>query len=176
MKTHCKYNHKLTSETIYIRPDGYMECKICRRTRRLKYQEENKEKIRDRKRDNAYKYYQKNPEKFRRIARNFRKLYPEKVRQNNQNRRASIRGQLGYYKPWMEKYYRFIQANRCIYCNKEISNDSGVYEDGRETLEHIVPLTRGGLHCWSNTALSCRKCNLRKGNKTAEEFRSTHGR
>uniref|UniRef100_UPI00257E6895 HNH endonuclease n=1 Tax=Candidatus Borrarchaeum sp. TaxID=2846742 RepID=UPI00257E6895 len=37
-------------------------------------------------------------------------------------------------------------------------------------VEHIVPKSRGGTDRVSNLTLSCRKCNLKKGDQTAEEF------
>jgi 5-methylcytosine-specific restriction endonuclease McrA len=37
-------------------------------------------------------------------------------------------------------------------------------------VEHIVPKSRGGTDRVSNLTLSCRNCNLKKGDKTAEEF------
>ena len=37
-------------------------------------------------------------------------------------------------------------------------------------IEHIVPKSRGGTNRVSNLAIACKKCNLKKGNKTAEEF------
>jgi 5-methylcytosine-specific restriction endonuclease McrA len=41
-------------------------------------------------------------------------------------------------------------------------------------VEHLVPKSRGGTDRVSNLTLSCRKCNLKKGNKTAEEFGYPH--
>lgn len=38
-------------------------------------------------------------------------------------------------------------------------------DPGKETLDHIVPLTRGGLHCMENFQIMHRTCNTRKGNK-----------
>lgn len=100
----------------------------------------------------------------------YRRKYPEKIRQNNRTRHSRFKDSLGHYSSWMERYYRFIQNGCCMYCGLPISNTVGVYADDRETLEHIIPLSRGGLHCWSNTSLSCRKCNLQKGSKTSTEF------
>jgi len=37
-------------------------------------------------------------------------------------------------------------------------------------VEHIVPKSRGGTDRVSNLTIACRKCNLKKGNQTAEEF------
>jgi hypothetical protein len=37
-------------------------------------------------------------------------------------------------------------------------------------VEHIIPKTRGGSNRVSNLTIACKKCNLKKGLKTAEEF------
>jgi 5-methylcytosine-specific restriction endonuclease McrA len=37
-------------------------------------------------------------------------------------------------------------------------------------VEHIIPTSRGGTDRVSNLTLACRDCNLKKGDKTAEEF------
>jgi len=52
-------------------------------------------------------------------------------------------------------------GRKCAYCGK----NTVALE-----IEHIVPKSRGGTDRVSNLTLSCRKCNLKKGNKTAEEF------
>jgi 5-methylcytosine-specific restriction endonuclease McrA len=53
----------------------------------------------------------------------------------------------------------------CAYCGKT---------NAPLEVEHIVPTSRGGTDRVSNLTLSCRKCNLKKGNKTAEEFGYPH--
>jgi 5-methylcytosine-specific restriction endonuclease McrA len=37
------------------------------------------------------------------------------------------------------------------------------------TIDHIVPLSRGGRSGWDNVVCCCRKCNGRKGNRLPEE-------
>ena len=49
---------------------------------------------------------------------------------------------------------------RCQYCG----NDGG-----KLTLDHVVPRSRGGESIWENVVTSCAPCNLRKGDRTAEE-------
>jgi 5-methylcytosine-specific restriction endonuclease McrA len=49
----------------------------------------------------------------------------------------------------------------CAYCKK--------YSESYD-VEHIVPLSRGGLHDIENITVACPSCNRRKGNKTVEEF------
>ncbi len=34
-----------------------------------------------------------------------------------------------------------------------------------ETLDHVVPRSRGGGHTWDNVVAACRRCNLRKGDR-----------
>lgn len=36
-------------------------------------------------------------------------------------------------------------------------------------LDHVRPVTRGGSHTEDNIKVSCRPCNLRKGNRLPEE-------
>lgn len=37
------------------------------------------------------------------------------------------------------------------------------------TLDHVIPVSRGGKSCWENVVTACYPCNARKGNKTPEE-------
>ena len=50
---------------------------------------------------------------------------------------------------------------KCAYCGKT---------DVPLEVEHIVPKSRGGTDRVSNLTISCRACNVKKGDKTAEEF------
>lgn len=37
-----------------------------------------------------------------------------------------------------------------------------------ETLDHVIPRSRGGLHSWENVVAACRRCNLHKGDRLLE--------
>jgi 5-methylcytosine-specific restriction endonuclease McrA len=39
-----------------------------------------------------------------------------------------------------------------------------------DTLDHVVPRSRGGQHSWGNVVLACRRCNNRKGSQTLNEL------
>jgi 5-methylcytosine-specific restriction endonuclease McrA len=56
----------------------------------------------------------------------------------------------------LEKFGR-----KCVYCGAE---------NLPLEVEHIVPKSRGGSDRVSNLTISCRRCNLEKGNRTASEF------
>lgn len=67
---------------------------------------------------------------------------------------------------------REIHGDACMYCGV----DMDFMERGRKqaptraTVEHIIPLSRGGSHTWENMAIACSKCNCTKRDKTPEEF------
>jgi 5-methylcytosine-specific restriction endonuclease McrA len=46
----------------------------------------------------------------------------------------------------------------CAYCTAEAN-----------TIDHILPRSRGGKNLWENLVASCGPCNRKKGNRTPEE-------
>lgn len=64
----------------------------------------------------------------------------------------------------LEKFKR-----TCVYCGKS-DFQKGVYKPLRFEIDHIVPRSQGGTNRVSNFALSCHKCNQKKGNKSINEF------
>lgn len=48
--------------------------------------------------------------------------------------------------------------HRCQYCG-----------DQADSIDHIMPRSRGGGHVWENVAACCRPCNLRKRDRTPDE-------
>lgn len=56
---------------------------------------------------------------------------------------------------------------RCQICLKPTPQKlRGTYNDRAPELDHIVPITKGGSHTWTNLQCACRKCNGIKGNKS----------
>lgn len=51
----------------------------------------------------------------------------------------------------------------CIYCKK-------LTPKNLRTLEHTIPLNRGGMHSASNLEMACFSCNATKRDRTPEEF------
>lgn len=49
-------------------------------------------------------------------------------------------------------------GNRCQYC-------AGT----AESIDHVVPRSRGGTHTWDNVVACCRRCNVRKGSRSPSE-------
>lgn len=41
----CKYGHEYTPDNVYRRPDGWRECRICKRTLKRQYRERKKARL-----------------------------------------------------------------------------------------------------------------------------------
>lgn len=52
--------------------------------------------------------------------------------------------------------------NRCQYCGKR-------FPASELSLDHVVPISRGGRSSWENVVCACLPCNVRKGNKLLAE-------
>jgi len=76
------------------------------------------------------------------------------------HRSPNGRGHVG-----MSKHRLFARDRHvCAYCGAHC-NESDL------TVEHIIPVSRGGRHEWTNVVTACRSCNTRKGNRRPEEAR-----
>src|SRR5881409_3101731 len=49
---------------------------------------------------------------------------------------------------------------RCVYCGTT---------NGRLTLDHVVPRSRGGESIWENVVTACAPCKLRKGDRSLDQ-------
>lgn len=109
------------------------------------------------------------PELSRATDARYRQNHPELVREreraNTHQRRAlkaatarSILG--GYSYRYMVDFIAELLTNPCDYCGGP-----------GETLDHIVPLSRGGLHIPANLAPACLSCNSSKSNRLLHEWR-----
>lgn len=57
----------------------------------------------------------------------------------------------------------------CHYCDKALPRP-GTKGGRRTQLDHKSSKSKGGTHDLSNLLVCCRPCNLRKGNKTYEDY------
>jgi 5-methylcytosine-specific restriction endonuclease McrA len=48
---------------------------------------------------------------------------------------------------------------QCAYCGTKA-----------ETIDHVIPRSRGGAHSWENCVASCMRCNHRKADRLVEEL------
>jgi 5-methylcytosine-specific restriction endonuclease McrA len=50
-------------------------------------------------------------------------------------------------------------GHRCQYC-----------EAPAESIDHVLPRSRGGANIWENVVACCRRCNIRKGDRLPHEI------
>lgn len=74
-----------------------------------------------------------------------------------------------YIKPRRFRRVRLSRENiflrdsyQCQYCAETFA-----YKD--LTLDHVMPVSRGGPKSWQNLVTACHKCNHKKGNRTPSE-------
>jgi 5-methylcytosine-specific restriction endonuclease McrA len=59
---------------------------------------------------------------------------------------------------WSRRGVLGRDGNRCGYCGRAAT-----------TVDHIVPVSRGGRNTWLNAVAACDGCNQRKGDRTPAE-------
>ena len=112
------------------------------------------------------KYFHDNWERIREYRSEYYKNNSHQYKARASRRRALIEsvtiGDIGE----IERFYEFVREKsklRCYWCK------SFVLKKDRH-VDHIIPLSRGGMHSPLNLCCSCRTCNLSKHNKMPNEF------
>ena len=158
----CHINKPLTSYGVSnaVKSGKTSRCKECHskrgKARYQKIQDEFKAILRQKRIDN--------PEHRRNIERKSRARNKEKNRPAK-NARQSIRNRIlnGDRFLILDKELKKIYQSPCFACGSE-SNQS---------LDHLIPLSRGGSHSVGNIITLCLSCNTQKHNKTLTEWRKT---
>ena len=76
---------------------------------------------------------------------------------------------------WMQNTKRMLikgGVNSCWYCNKLLLNnpEDMSKRDHRFTLDHYIPLARGGNHSRDNVVACCVSCNRLKADMMPDKF------
>jgi 5-methylcytosine-specific restriction endonuclease McrA len=93
-----------------------------------------------------------------------RKHIAEKARARHKRRTLQSNGEL-------IDLYELAERDQwqCKLCNKPISQDAKHYKGNLNlygpSLDHIIPVSKGGSHTWSNVQLAHYYCNSIRGNK-----------
>ncbi len=134
-----------------------------KRMRDLRYRQENLERVRAK--DRKYKQAKKTDEEFmaKRQAydREYRRLHPEQNAQNYNNRRARIQQAGGSFtsREWKKlcKHYNYM----CLCCGRR-------EPEIKLTVDHVVPLSKGGANSIDNIQPLCQSCNSSKHRRTID--------
>ena len=181
----CKKDKPLTNEFFHrnkSQQDGFQRtCKECRKLHYeinkatvVKYYQENKEEIKKDKREDR----KNNPEKYKALDKKYDLKYKDRKRQK-------------YYENWdsrreTAKQYKLKNKHKVVantskrrsdkrnqtpnYANFSLINN--IYKSCPKGyhVDHMVPISKGGLHYESNLCYLPAGINESKGNKSIEEF------
>jgi 5-methylcytosine-specific restriction endonuclease McrA len=77
---------------------------------------------------------------------------------------------------WVKRMSKLYKAHNgcCYYCNSRVLvfvNVEGTRpKPNSATIDHFIPLSRGGVDHYDNLVLSCYRCNSSKGNTMPDLF------
>jgi 5-methylcytosine-specific restriction endonuclease McrA len=96
-----------------------------------------------------------NPEKVTAQQHAYYRAHPEQTSAANARRRARL-AQAAINDLTHAQWVAIQEAydHRCVYCGKR--------RKGKLTQDHIIPISKGGNHTYSNVVPACRSCNCRK--------------
>lgn len=133
-------------------------CKTCEKLRHKKDYESNK----DYNIEWARKYREENYERRREVEKKSHAKNKEKYRPAH-NARQSVRNKILTEKKYLilDKELHKIYNSPCFNC--------GSMEN--QSLDHIIPVSRGGNHSIGNIMTLCLKCNMSKHARTITEWK-----
>lgn len=106
----------------------------------------------------ARKYKRTHVEWNRRQSSLYTRRHPDKVRQWTNQRRATLAKAEGHVT--ITEFWQLCEESGwlCHYCH-------GALTRATATMDHVIPLSKGGTNLLSNIVLACRACNASKGNR-----------
>jgi 5-methylcytosine-specific restriction endonuclease McrA len=151
--TVCPAGHGYTPENTYLAPGSVRQCKICRRGHArasyLKRRDVYLQQRRDR--------YQAEHDEQLAARKAWALANPEKValtaRIKRQRKRAAGKLTAPEWRSVLEKY-----GSACLCCGS----------DGPPTIDHVIPISRGGMNTVDNVQPLCNGCNMRKSTQTID--------
>lgn len=68
--------------------------------------------------------------------------------------------------------YKLIERDgeQCYLCGDVVLFNVHFNDPKYPTIEHVIPIAKGGTHSWDNVKVACRDCNTRKSTKNVELF------
>lgn len=88
----------------------------------------------------------------------FPEKYKVKRAAQRVKRRSSIKNNIGLFESWHWDLLLYLVDNKCLCCNSRT----------KLTIDHIVPVSMGGLHDIKNIQPLCNSCNSSKSTKTID--------
>ncbi len=85
-------------------------------------------------------------------------------RNNAENKRRAIKHSCETFLTTSQVRQLRSSAKRCFYCSARFTKEN------RPTIDHVIPLNRGGAHSRENVVVACKKCNCSKCAQPPEQY------
>ena len=151
--------------------DGlHSQCKECEK----KYE---KNRDRNKKRVSAKRYRESHKAIEKARLQRWKKNNPEKYREYHTQKKLKNRCTVPYFDNdiTLEKLYNLADGV-CALCGGICDYEDYIFKgkyfiagNKYPSIDHIVPLSKGGSHTWDNVQLAHKQCNSIKSNKSPEE-------
>ena len=130
-----------------------------------KYYDEHREEILRKDKE----YYENNRDYALKNMHEYYVNHSDEIKEKAIMRKRTIRGTSDgtVTKDALEKMFE-EQDHKCGYCGQEITKQSN--KPNTRHLDHIIPISRGGMNTLSNVHWVCPVCNKSKGNRLEEEW------
>ena len=130
-------------------------CKPCLSEKSLRRQTKDSQK------------YKKIKQRMRERKRIFQEVHPEKFKNDRLQRkakRAARQLKQSDGSVTQKECYRILNSrNDCLYCGSILDKEN-------RSLDHLEPLSKGGLHSTANLVVCCRTCNIKKKDATFDSW------
>jgi len=150
----CKEEYDYTSENFYVDKDYKFglqttRCKLCKDKASAQWRVDNREYDLERQKEKSRLWRQNNPEKAR-------------AKWQLRKARKKSNGAYEYV-----DYITVAERDRwvCQICQEEVDPEIKHPDRQSGSLDHVVPLSKGGAHTYDNTQLAHLFCNMKKSNK-----------
>jgi 5-methylcytosine-specific restriction endonuclease McrA len=142
------------------RPSGRQSrCKECERKRMRTQYMKNRERDRELYRDRSYRWYWQNRDKAIAKVLRWKTNNPEALKALKRRYKALKRGAIGYTTAKQLRARIDYYGGRCWMCG-----------DLADTIDHVIPISRGGSNWPANQRPACVSCNSSKQAKLPAEL------
>lgn len=180
MSKKCKGCQEIKDESEFYTKDkrtGRLSCH-CKECLIVRMQERIARDPEKHRRDCLARYYENRDEKIKQTRdyqkrnkvtvdaykRLYRKTHPEKDAQDRHRRRPKINADEGDFTSEQWRLLCVKYNYTCLCCHTKAEDTP----EGTMTIDHVIPLSKGGSNHISNIQPLCRSCNSKKHRKTID--------
>lgn len=157
----CRQAHRRTLNAKWRKdnPDYFREWKAANPERKQELNRASRDRHRRAEYAQNRARYAANKKRFRTMVRNWEQRNPGAMSDYRARRRARKKNGRVSTRDWNRLVRRY--GSRCFYCCC----------GGPMTMDHVIPLVRGGRHTIGNVVPACRSCNSSKQDRLLMEWR-----